>query len=122
MQASVVSGIRPFSVLLLHSSWFGSNCGVPWGSKSAHLTGMVMIQGGMGTYLEMPPALGVLAGQVFVVDEVVGEGGELGGRHLGEVVEVDDGTGAGGGAADDAGEAWELVSLCFIREGVAAVR
>lgn len=74
------------------------------------------------TYLEMPPALGVLTGQVLVGDEVVGEGRELGGRHLGEVVEVDDGPGAGGGAADDAGEGGRSASLYFIREGVEAVR
>lgn len=82
--------------------------------------GMGVLQSGE-TYLEMPPTLGVLAGQVLVVDKVVGEGGEFGGRHLGEVVEVDDGPGAGGGAADDAGEGWRSVSLCFVREGVEAV-
>lgn len=75
------------------------------------------------TYLEMPPAVGVLAGEVLVVDEVVSEGGEFGGRHLGEVVEVDDGTGAGGGAADDAGEGEsQFLCQCFIRGGMEAVR
>ena len=56
-----------------------------------------------------------------MVDEVVGEGGELGARHLGEVVKVDDGAGSGGGATDDAGEKGGSQFLYFIRSRVEAV-